>query len=75
MSSFSIFQVRKQRGQVTCPRSQSKLTAELGLNIKKFGSKALVLNDHDILPPKYELYLYSLIANKMIKEKQKKLDN
>lgn len=61
----------RNRGQVTCPESQSKLTTELGLNIKKFGSKALVLNDHDTLPPKHKLYLYSLIANKMIKEKQK----
>lgn len=71
MSLFPILQVRKQRGQITCIGPQSKETGKLGLNTKRFGSKAHALNDNDTLFPKCELYLYSSTANKTIKEKQK----
>lgn len=65
----ALFYKWGNRDKVTCPRSHSKLIAEV-FNIRKFGSKTHALNYHDILTPKHELYLHSLTASKMIKEKQ-----
>lgn len=52
------------------PTVTEQANSRVRIKYQEVWIKALVLNDHDILPPKHELYLYSLNANKMIKEKK-----
>lgn len=66
---ISYFKVSKQRGQVTCPRSHNKLTAELEFNTRKSGSKTHTLNHHDILSLSTN-YMFSSTANDQRKTKK-----